>query len=229
MENNEDSLFAMIYLDKVKEWTKKNRLLLFLTLTAIVLTIVLLYKGSTKTRDNALLAERTYERYLKQKDESSMRKLIALSLKDKHVALSYEIPIALYFLENDQKEEAKPFIDRSLKELQKISPFHETYSNGTASILKADYTKALQSALLLRGQFAETPEAKEKYSSLYYSNLLRIALLYKKLHNPNSELAAWEELGSLPGHTPWMETLQQNGVAMEDFMKDRMLELKNSR
>lgn len=228
MEENE-SLLSLLYLEKVKEWAQKNRLLLFLIFSGAILSLILLYKAANKPKENALLAEKTYQHFLKEKDESSMRKLIALALKDKTVALLYDLPISLYFLEQHQMEEAKPFMKRSLTELQTISPYHETYAKGTSSILSSDWMTALQSAMVLKGQFAESEEAKKKYPSLYNSNLLRIALLYKKLQNNPAELTAWQELQASPNHTYWIESLQQNGVAMQEFITDRIAELKKAK
>ena len=225
MEEN-DSLLSILYLEKVKEWAQKNRFLLFLIFSGITLTLILLFKAANRTKENALLAEKSYHHYLKDSDESSMRKLIALALKDKSVALLYDLPISLYFLEHHQIEEAKPFMERSLTELQEISPYHETYAKGTSSILSSDWRTALQSAMLLKGQFTESEEAKKRYPSLYNSNLLRLALLYKKLQNPTSELTAWQELQTTPGHSHWIESLQENGVSMREFIADRIAELK---
>lgn len=224
MEENE-SLLSLLYLEKIKEWAQKNRLLLFLIFSGALLSIILLYKAANKTKENVLAAEKSYQLFLKEKDESSMRKLIALALKDKTVALHYDLPISLYFLQHHQIEEARPFMERSQNRLQEISPYHETYGKGTNSILSSDWGTALQSAMLLRGQFTESEEAKKRYPSLYNSNLLRIALLYKKLQNQPAELAAWQELKSSPNHTFWIESLHQNGVAMQEFISDRISEL----
>ncbi|HSW73026.1 MAG TPA: hypothetical protein VLG44_06445, partial [Chlamydiales bacterium] len=122
-----------------------------------------------------------------------------------------------------------PFMERSLTELQCLSPFHETYAKGTSYILSSDWRTALQSAMVLKGQFAESEEAKKKYPSLYNSNLLRIALLYKKLQNNPAELTAWQELQASPNHTYWIDSLQQNGIAMQEFISDRITELKKAK
>lgn len=227
MQESEESLLTLLYLEKVKEWTKKNKILITLIFTGLILALLLLYKTTSKPQKNALLAEKAYQNFLMSKDESSMRKLIALALKDRSVALIYDLPISLYFLEHHQLEEAKPFMERSLSELGHLSPFHETYAKGTSAILSSDWRSALQSALLLKGQFTALEDAKKKYPSLYNANLLRIAILNKKIQNQSAELAAWQELQGSPGHAEWIESLHENGIAMKDFIEDRLEELKS--
>ena len=59
-----------------------------------------------------------------------------------------------------------------------------------------NYTRALQELTILAGRMSERPEA-----------LLRIARIHRKLHQPNTALAAYEQLGNesstSPGNVPY--------------------------
>ncbi len=224
-------------LEKAKEWLLKNRLLLVLVLSAIVLLVIVLYRFQSRTKGRVFLAEKEYAHYLATKEESSLRKLMTITSKDKNLHNTFDIPIALALLEKKNKEEAAFYLKRALKPLEETSPYHALYAQSTLSILKSDWEKALQDSLELKKQIQDYA-AGEDFSSLYFTNLLRIALLEKKLNHPLAELQAWQELEtsleiSLQKEPSsfkkeWVDNLKQKGIAIEDFIKDRRNSLSAS-
>ena len=95
---------------------------------------------------------------------------------------------------------AKQCIER----LRKISPFHASYAETSLNIEKKEFQKALEASVALKELMEKDGKAKivkvrslQGGSTLYASNLLRIALLQKQVGNLPGELSAWEELKAL--------------------------------
>jgi hypothetical protein len=177
-------------LNKVKELFMKNRLLVLLCLSAVFLSVALIYK-IFKTPDYAEYAEREYRHFLTTSDSTSLKKLASYVANDPSLHSQYSSFLARTFLDRGEETQGLYFLHKSVEPLKEISPYHAAYAKATILIAKANFDLALQETVQLK---VKLQKDKETGLELYSSVLKRIALLEKKLGRNEQELLAWKEL-----------------------------------
>jgi hypothetical protein len=104
---------------------------------------------------------------------------------------SLEAEMAQVLLNDGQIEAAEELAKTCLDRLKKQSPLHAAYASTSFLIEKKDFQKALENSVAIK---EEMDKKTDKQSSLYASNLMRIALLQKQVSNTHGELSAWEDV-----------------------------------
>jgi len=114
-----------------------------------------------------------------------------------------ESEVVQTLLMSGQIDQAERLARGCIERLRKISPFHAAYAETTLSIEKKEFQKALEASVGLKERMDQSPEVNKLKgknlkggSTLYASNLLRIALLQRQVGNSPGELSGVSESGT---------------------------------
>lgn len=120
-----------------------------------------------------------------------------------------------------------PYLESSLKQ---AGPFYQKYGKTSLLIAGGEYDQAYQEA---RSLYTELQTDKEKHTTLYALNLLRLVCLEKEIGSLSTQepsqspevrfsprmcesgLTAWEELKAHPGYATIKPFFQEGNVSLE--------------
>jgi hypothetical protein len=126
--------------------------------------------------------------------DSEYQKLIKLVRKHPVLQANYESQIAQRLLFWKKNKEGVSFANKSLKRTdgEKL-PYFQNYAKTSLLISQNIFDKALKESLLLSTKIKKDKNINE-FSVLYKNNLLRIAVLQKKLNLSKDEITTLREL-----------------------------------
>ena len=163
---------------------------------------------------------------------TNLEQLQEIMKRHPELKAKYEGSLAQTLLITKETALAQPFIDDIFTRTQ---PDHlELYKNYTQTSLligQGKYGDALQNAIQLKSTLdqqqnqQENQQEKSKNSVLYFFNLVRMAILYEQLGQPQEELKTWNEIQNQMGRSPVL--LSANGayqvgnVSLEQYIEER--------
>jgi len=191
------------------EWLSIHKNILLWILVALVGSLILLSRLVTWTTINAekdfFQAETVFAQFqqtalLPQNRVTSDEDLVLLnSIMQSYPELKpkYDGAMAQTLLISGQTPQAQPLIEDIAKRTQSEHLQHyQNYTQTTVLMSQGRYADALQQAQTMK----KTLDASNDGTSpiLYVFNLIRLAVLYQQLGQPQEELKAWEELQNQP-------------------------------
>lgn len=200
-----NSLSDFIAENEIIKWVGDNGRTLLWLLLAFAALILFFYKvfggGPAKLEKGYFLAQSNIDVLEKGSDQAAQEKALEqlTTFTNQYPSLQskYDGLIAQFLLNRDQVKVALPFANRTLVRTGKDHlPFYADYAHTSLLISQEKYQDALKEALKLKEQMISQAKGKEREfgDTLYFFNLLRIAMLHQQLENKNEELNAWQEL-----------------------------------
>lgn len=128
---------------------------------------------------------------------ADLEQLQAIMQRHPELKPKYEGPLAQTLLVTGQVPQAQVYIEDTFKRTQPDHlQLYQNYTQASMLIGQEQYANALQSAKQLQIDLDQL--GKESNPVLYVYNLIRLAMLYQQMGQPEEELKAWEQLQNQP-------------------------------
>jgi hypothetical protein len=200
----------------------KNRLLQFYFLNhrsvlrygaaVLAITLLTIFWG-TRDGGTSHKARTLFEQWKKTPGDASLTREMERALrKAPHIRRVLEAEIVQGFLNVGDVENADKRAAGCIARLQDDLPLHAEFARISLLIEQEKYQKALEASVTLKERL-EKVEAASRFQGW---NLLRLAVLHKKLQNPSGELAAWEEVRGFMQQNPAGKSLEA-GIGWPEF------------
>lgn len=155
---------------------------------------------------------------------ADMEQLEAIMKRHPELKPKYEGPLAQTLLITGEVPQAEPFINDILK---RTKPDHlslyQNYTKGSVLIGEGRYADALQNAKQLKADLDQL--GGESNSILYVFNVVRLAMLYQQMNEPQNELKMWEELENQPQRLEALvaaaQAYQIGNASLEQYIEER--------
>jgi tetratricopeptide (TPR) repeat protein len=202
------------------EWLSSHKQIIIWTFLGLVALLILSYRLISVQTVNAerdfFQAQATFTQFQQanattQDDPSTAADLeLLITLMQRHPELKakYEGPLAQTLLIRGEALKAQPFVDDVFT---RTHPDHlqlyQNYSKVSLLIGQGQYAEALQQTQQLQQTLETTTDSTYPFLSTF--NLLRLALLYQQVNQPQKELETWEKFQSQPQYVEATEAINQ--------------------
>lgn len=156
----------------------------YVVVGAFMLSMVYLKYYHKKQYSPYHIAHVSYTKWIQNREESSIQKLLPLLKKHPELAKKYDALIAQVLLTERVMPETEAVLGRLIARNQSALPRYYQLSYVAQCILRKDFDAALDVSLQLK-------EKAEPNSYLYGLNLIHIASIYRAMGNEEQEKYAW--------------------------------------
>ena len=166
-------------------------------------TMISVRFGKRKQRNEAdyVAATHAFQKWdqVLDTENEGLKDLEKMLKKHPELSARYEAQIGQNLLAAYSPEQAKPYVESTLK--RTAQPYYSSYAQTSVTVSSGEYAQALEEALKLKEEmladeafWEKAGESKNYGSALFAFNLMRIAALHGELGNQRDELNAWKEL-----------------------------------
>lgn len=202
------------------EWISDNKQLILWTLAAIFALLIILARllmgRNAHAESDYFKAQTDFTQFqadalnpaIQIADSKSLNDLESIMNQYPELHAKYDGPIAQTLIIENQIAKAEPFAKATFQRTKNdhIKNYHE-FAKTSLLVGEGEYQKALENA----EQLQETLKAdlqKNRVSTLYIFNLLRLAMLHQQLGNTKQETQIWEEFQLLAPQTDAAKLLE---------------------
>jgi hypothetical protein len=206
------------------EWlTEHQQLLVGIVLTAAILVGGVFYyiqQGKHKTFSDCTEGAALYTAWEEShfKDQALFDQLSALIERRPQLRAKYAGKMAQVIGGEKGVHFQKEVLGR-LGDLRDRFPYHQEYGEVSQLIESGEELQALQRAKELKVKLEETEGSSGKILNAF--NLLRIAMLEKKIGTKEGEVAAWEELKGGSAYQLLLEHFSEQGLSLNEYIASR--------
>lgn len=191
------------------------------------------YKVVGRSEDNALVAERLYEKWARGDDDKIPAKLQQLMDAQMHIQKKFDPLVAQKSLLQYRQDSCM----RTISSFENEAPYHAQFAKTSLLIKDRLYAEALESSYALKKVLEEDASIWNSKglmapagSILYAFNIVRIATLQQLLGNGHAEIATWALLDNtqLSTYHPEARMLLEKafgeqGCTLSDYIAHRSL------
>lgn len=160
---------------------------------------------------------------------ADLEQLQAIMQRHPELKPKYEGPLAQTLLIMGQVPQAQTYIEDTFRRTQPDHlQLYQNYTKASVLIGQGLYADALQSAKQLKSNLDELSEGGNPI--LYVYNLIRLAILYQQMGQPEEELKAWEALQNqsqrLEAFLEASQAYQVGNASLNQYIEERKSVLK---
>lgn len=222
------------------EWVSANRQTILFGLLALFALIIISYRWiasrTLKAETDFFQAQVDFshfqEKTLKPAEWSSsqedLNRLDSLMTSHPELHAKYDGAIAQSLLIQNQPSQAKSYAEATFERTaqDEINPYH-AYSQTSLLIGEGQFEQALQQTLQLKEKLDQAAIAKS--DPLYLVNLIRMAMLYQQLNQPEQERQAWNELqqysATLDALNVVNQIFKEGNASLQPYIEERKRDL----
>jgi|GEM_PF-5096300 len=210
------------HLLKAIEFLHKNRLIILMSFSAVLLLLSILYFKTPSDeiqRTRFLNAQTTYANWEGDPLNPLKEEKMLLSLgKFPELSTKYDYLIAQKYLILNEPTKARKFAKKAIARLEKNSPEFAKFSLSSLHISESSLTEALSCAIDLKKEINPTLTP-----TLFALNLLHIADLQRRLGLRDEQETILELENYLAGSSPiiFQKALSDNDITLIDYLNYR--------
>jgi hypothetical protein len=190
-EELELSLMDQFIISPLGQWMSEHKNLLYNVATAVIVILAwgVIRISRAPDTESVRHVQEAYAAWKASPQDRSLYQALDKALeKTPSMRQAFRSEIAEIMLINGDADQAEEISKKSLQELRSVAPLFAEYAEISLHIGRKQYQDALEKSVTLKEKMTD------QKSSLYFQNLLRIALLQEKVGNKAGEMAAWRDL-----------------------------------